>query len=177
MVLSELLASTLQPIFDLLPRVSARPASNEWGVCDTWLQGVKHFTKPILYMPVTAHIEYWPKCEVPIDTGLQTLTTVDSKTVSVNATLIIKIEDPITLRSVADFEGHQEWIAMKVRSIVQDVISGHKWRYSLDRASEFIEKEADEQLLFAGIEVIQLVLEDSTEVIPIRILNPYNPGE
>ena len=63
--------------------------------------GIKHFTKPILHMPVTTHVEYWPKCEVPIDTGLQTLTTVDNKTVSVNATLIIKIKDPITLRSVA----------------------------------------------------------------------------
>ena len=40
---------------------------------------------------------------------------------------------------------------MKVRSIVQDVISGHKWRYSLDKASEFIEKEAESQLVFAGI--------------------------
>jgi regulator of protease activity HflC (stomatin/prohibitin superfamily) len=177
MSLSELMTSVLQPIFDLLPRISQRPASNEWGVRDSWLSGVKHFNGPLLHVPVTTHAEYWPKCEVPIDTGLQTLTTADNKTVSVNATLIIKIEDPVVLRSICEWEGYEEWIAMKVRGIVQDVICGHNWRDSIERASDFIELDAADQLMYAGIEVLQLVLEDATEVIPLRILNPYGSSE
>lgn len=177
MSLPELITSVLQPIFDLFPRLSHRPASNEFGVCDSWLKGVSQFTSPLFHIPVTTHAEYWPACEIPIDTGLQTLTTADRKTVSVNATCIIKIEDPIVLRSVCEFEGYQEWIAMKVRGIVQDVICGHNWSDSLERASEFIEEESANQLMYAGIEVLQLVLEDATEVIPIRMLNPYQVGE
>ena len=177
MSLSELMTSVLQPIFDLLPRLSQRPASNEWGIRDSWLNGVRHFDGPLFHVPVTTHAEYWPRCEIPIDTGLQTLTTADAKTVSVNATLIIRIDDPVVLRSVCEFEGYQEWIAMKVRGIVQDVICGHNWRDSLQRAAELIEDESASQLMYAGIEVLQLVLEDATEVIPLRILNPYGNAE
>tara|TARA_Y100000361_G_C11065164_1_gene292601 strand:- start:12 stop:539 length:528 start_codon:yes stop_codon:yes gene_type:complete len=173
MSLSELISGALQPVLDLLPQVHARPASNEWGVADSWLGGVKTFSGPYLHIPATTHCELYPKCEVPVDTGLQTLTTADRKTVAVNATAIIRITDPVYLRSSVAEDSWEEWLAMRVRGCVQEVVTGHNWSYTLDKGESFIEELAYSELHSFGIELERLVLEDITECIPLRLLNPY----
>jgi len=168
MSLSELISGVLQPVFDLMPQVHARPASYELAVIDSLWAEPKEFRGPRLYIPALSHIEVYPACEVPIDTGLQSLTSVDGKTVAVNATTILKVRDPILLRKVAGAEW-EEWAAMKIRGIVCDVITCHKWNHSLAQAAEFIEAESYEELWPCGLSVQVVVLEDATETIPLRL--------
>jgi len=168
MSLSELISSVAQPLLDLLPQVHARPASNEIGVVDSLWCHPKTFRGPLLHIPALTHVEVYPSCEIPIDTGLQSLTSVDGKTVAVNATTILKVRDPLLLRSVAGSEW-EEWAAMKIRGIVCEVITGHKWSQSLSQAAEFIEYDAYEELLPCGLAVQVVVLEDCTESIPLRL--------
>ncbi len=168
MSLSELISSVAQPLLDLLPQVHARPASNEWGVVDSIWGQPRTFRGPLLHIPALTHVEVYPSCEIPIDTGLQSLTSVDGKTVAVNATTILSVRDPILLRSIAG-EDWQEYAAMRVRGIVCEIITGHKWSQSIHQASEFIAFDAADELQYFGIEVHQVLLEDCTETIPLRI--------
>ena len=173
MSLSELISSVAQPLLDLLPQVHSRPASNEWGVRDSLWGKPKTFRGPLLHIPAITHVEIYNSTEFTIDTGLQSLTTADGKTVAVNATAIVKVSDPLLLRTVTSYDGWAEWAAMNIRACVQDTVTGHGWEYTLRRGAEFIEEDSYNPLLSAGIELIQLVLEDATESIPIRLLSPY----
>ncbi len=168
MSLSELISGVLQPVFDLMPQVHSRPASNEVAVIDSLWAEPKEFRGPRLYIPALSHIEVYPTCEIPIDTGLQSLTSVDGKTVAVNATTILRVRHPILLREIAGIEW-QEWASMKIRGIVCDVITCHKWNHSLAQAAEFIEAESYEELWPCGLSVKVVVLEDATETIPLRL--------
>ena len=173
MGISELISGFLQPVFDLLPRMSARPADNEWGIVDSWFSGVRQFSGPVLHVPVVTHVEYIPKCEIPIDTGLQTLTTADRKTVAVNATAIVRVVDPVFLRANVEVDRWEEWAAMRVRGCVQEVVTGHNWSYVLDKGENFIEELAYGELYAFGIELERLVLEDICETFSLRLMNPY----
>ena len=173
MSLSEVIAGVVQPLFDLMPQIHHRPASNEWGVVDSWLRTPRLFSGPMLHVPAVTHIEIYPRTENTIDTGLQSLTTADGKTVAVNATAIVRVVDPLQLREVSNVDGWPEWVAMNIRSCVQDIVSGHGWEYTLRRGAEFVEADAYHPLGCAGIELLQLVLEDATESIPVRLLSPY----
>ncbi len=168
MSLSELISSVAQPLLDLLPQVHARPASNEWGVKDSLWGKPKTFRGPLLHIPAVTHVEIYPSHDVPIDTGLQTLTSFCGKTVAVNATTILRVLDPILLRSVAGIEWH-EYASMRIRGIVCEVITGHKWSQSLNQAAEFIEFDSAADLYEVGIEVQQVVLEDCAESFPVRL--------
>lgn len=168
MSLSEVVASIVEPLFSLFPQIHTRPASNEFAVIDSLWNDPKAFRGPRLYIPALSHVEIYPKCEVPIDTGLQTLTTADNKTVAVNATTILSVADPILLRHVAGSEW-QEYASMRIRGIVCEIIAGHKWSQSIHQAAEFIAFDASSELLECGIEVHQVVLEDASETIPLRI--------
>ena len=168
MSLSELISGVLQPLFDLMPQVHARPASNEYAVIDSLWSDPKEFRGPRLYIPALSHIEVYPAHEVTIDTGLQTLTSFDGKTVAVNATTILKVYNPILLRSVAGTEW-EEYCSMRIRGIVCDIITSHKWRQSLNQAAEFIEFDSAADLTEVGVEVQQVLLEDCSETIPVRL--------
>lgn len=168
MSLSELISSVAQPLLDLLPQVHSRPASNEWGVRDSLWGKPKTFRGPLLHIPAITHVEIYPQHEVPIDTGLQTLTSFCGKTVAVNATTILKVVDPILLRSVAGIEW-QEYASMRIRGIVCEIISDHKWAQSLNQAAEFIEFDSAADLHEVGIEVQQVVLEDCSETFSVRL--------
>ena len=175
MALSELLASFLQPLFDLLPRVDHRPAVNEWAVADAWLREPRTFKGPIFRIPAITHIEYYSAAEVCLDVGIQSLTTIERKSVAVNATAIVLIEDPLLLRLHTDAHDWEQWVSMRVRAIVTEIITGHSWDYSLEHASSFICRHASQELREYGVDVIQVVLEDATEVMPVRLFN--NHGE
>ena len=168
MSLSELISSVAQPLLDLLPQIHARPASNEIAVIDSLWGYPKTFRGPRLHIPALSHIEVYPASEIPIDTGLQSLTSVDGKTVAVNATTILKVRNPILLREIAGPEW-EEWASMKIRGIVCDVVTCHKWTQSLSQAAEFIEAESYEELWPCGLDVQVVVLEDASETIPLRL--------
>jgi len=168
MSLSEVLSGVLQPLLDLIPQISPRPASNEFGVIDDLWGKPRLFRGPRPYVPALTHIEYYPSCEIPIDTGLQSLTSVDGKTVSVNATTILSVRDPVLLRSIAG-EEWEEYCSMRIRGIVCEIITGHKWRQSLNQAAEFIEFDSAADLSEVGVEVQQVLLEDCSETIPVRL--------
>ena len=168
MSLSELISSVAQPLLDLLPQVHARPASNEIAIIDSLWSYPKTFRGPRLHIPALSHIEVYPASEVPIDTGLQSLTSVDGKTVAVNATTILKVRSPLLLREIAGPEW-EEWASMKIRGIVCDVVTCHKWNQSLSQAAEFIEAESYEELWPVGLDVQVVVLEDATECLPVRL--------
>ena len=168
MSLSELISGVLQPLFDLMPQVHQRPASNEWGVVDHPWRTPKTFRGPMVFVPCVTHVLILPAHEIPIDTGLQTLTSFDGKTVAVNATTILTITDPVLLRETAG-DDWEEYCSMRIRGIVCDIVTTHKWSQSLRQAAEFIEYDSAVDLLAVGIEVKQVVLEDMTESIPLRI--------
>ena len=168
MSLSELISSVAQPLLDLLPQIHARPASNEIAVIDSLWSDPKTFRGPRLHIPALSHIEVYSASEIPIDTGLQSLTSVDGKTVAVNATTILKVRDPLLLRQIAGIEW-EEWASIKIRGIVCDIVTCHKWTQSLSQAAEFIEAESYEELWPCGLNVQVVVLEDATETIPLRL--------
>jgi hypothetical protein len=169
--LSELISSIVQPLFDLLPRITARPATNEYAVVDSWFFGVKEFTAPRIFLPVMTHIEYYPKAEHPIDTGLQSLTTSCGKSVCVNATAIVKVVDPILLRERVASDSWEHWVSMIIRKHVRAcAISSDGWAEFVESGDQSVEWEVQEELLYAGVELSQIVLEDSTEAFPVRIL-------
>ena len=172
MSLSELISGVLQPVFDLMPQINARPATTEWGVADSWLGGVRTFTSPYLHIPATTHVEIWPKAEVTIDSGLQTLMTADGKIVSVNATAIVRVTDPIHLRQFVSHEEWEVWVSMRVRGCVQEVLTGHNLSYILDKGEGFIEELVYGELYAFGIDTERVVLEDLAEVLTIRLLQP-----
>ena len=173
MSLSEVIASVIEPLFDLMPQVHHRPATNQFGVADSWGREPRLFSGPLLHIPAVTHVEIYPASEWTLDTGLQSLTTADRKLVSVNATAIVRISEPLQLRTVSNVDGWHEWVAMTIWACVQEVISDHNWSQSLTNASEMIEEDAYHPLSLAGVELIQLVLEDSTECFPVRLLQPF----
>ena len=173
MSLSEIVSSVVQPLADLVPRLSRRPATNEIGVSDSWLFGVKEFECPLLYLPVMTQVEYYPKANHPIDTGLQSLTSADNLSVAVNATVIVKVIDAILLRSKVDHEDWESYAAQLVRACVQDVVCGSNWSQILSDGSEFVLEDAYDALYASGVEVCTVVLEDATQAIPIRMLSAF----
>ena len=167
MSLLDLLATFLQPIFDLVPRIARRPASNEWMVVDSWLRGVNVKTRPRLHCPALTHVEYLPSCEIPIDCGIQRITTADGLSVVVNATCRILIEDPILCRDKVS-EEWEEASAMIVRSHLCDIISGHNFGYLPDLNIEHVGiEDIQHDLVEMGIALTVLKVEDLQQVIAI----------
>jgi len=131
-------------LLDLFPRIARRPASNEWMVVDRWFKGVRIRTSPVLHIPFVTHVEYLPKHEIPIDCGLQRVTSADGKNIAVNATALIYISDPVVCRDRAG-EEYEETISL-----------GYE--------------EIESQLSHFGIDLITFRIEDLQEVFPVSLL-------
>ena len=172
MSLSELISGVLEPVFDLLPRFGRRPTTNEFGLRDSWFFGVKVFKGPLLHIPIMTQVEYYSRVQYPLDTGLQSLTTVCGKSVTVNATAIITVTDPIVLRNTVDVDEWEPLVSMKIRSVVREVVSEYNWSHLMEAAREILESELWGELEILGIELNQVVLEDATEAFPVRLLSP-----
>jgi regulator of protease activity HflC (stomatin/prohibitin superfamily) len=170
MSLFDLISGLLEPFFDLVPRIAHRPASNEVMVVDRWLGTVKTQKNPRLYVPALTHIEYYPTHSNPIDCGIQRLTTVDGKSVAVNATCVYRISDPVLLRDVYGSD-HEQLIAQAVRSLVCEYVTDHNFSYLPDILdSDQIWNEIVEHLDYAGVELVEFMVEDLQEVFPLSVL-------
>jgi regulator of protease activity HflC (stomatin/prohibitin superfamily) len=177
MNLLDLLSAFLEPLLDLFPRIARRPASNEWMVVDRWFRGVRVRTSPVLHVPFITHVEYLPKYEMPIDCGLQRVTSADGKNIAVNATALVVISDPVLCRDRAG-EEYEETISLLIRSVVCDLVSGHNWSHIQDMITdnhgyEEIEdnyEEIEDNLQHFGIDLITFRIEDLQEVFPVSLL-------
>ena len=170
MSLFDLISGLLEPFFDLVPRIAHRPQSNEWMILDRWFRPIVESKIPRIFIPAITHVEYIPKNEIPIDCGLQRVTTADDEPVAVNATAIIKIVNPILCRDKAA-EGYEEVTSLLIRGVVCDLIGGHNWSH----LGELIEDgsyfdEVYHELEYYGIELVSLQVEDLQVVIPLSIL-------
>lgn len=168
--LSDLLASFLKPLLNLLPRIYMRPASNECCVVDAWWRKPYLHRGPILFIPALTHVEYLTAAQVPVDTCLQSLTSADGKSVSVNVTAIVKISDPLLLRESVELEDWTDLASQKVRAVVNEVVTGHNWGDVIERGSDLIFDDSAIDLEEIGIDLLQIVLEDSVVSLPIRLL-------
>lgn len=170
MNLLDLLSAFLEPLFDLIPRIARRPASNEWMVVDRWFRGVVIKTAPVLHLPFITHVEYLPKHEIPIDCGLQRVTSADGKNIAVNATALIEIADAVVCRDKAG-EEYEETVALIIRSVVCDLIAGHNWSHLQDMIGDHAGyEEIEDNLRRFGIELISFKVEDLQEVFPLSLL-------
>jgi len=170
MSLFDLISGLLEPFFALVPRIAHRPQTNEWLVVDRWFGHTKQTVNPVVYIPALTHVEYLPKNEIPIDCGLQRVTTADDLSVAVNATAVIRIIDPVLCREKAA-EGYEELSSIYIRGVVCDLISGHNWSY----LGELLEKdryfdEIHAELDYYGIELVAFQVEDLQQVIPLSLL-------
>jgi hypothetical protein len=170
MSLFELLSNFLEPFLELFPRVARRPAANEWMVIDSpW--GVRIGSLPILYIPTLSHVEYYPKHALPIDCGLQRVTTADGKKVAINATALIEIVDPVVLRLAVGGE-HEEASAMSIRHAVCETAMGHNLSHliAMWQEGEGFD-DVSEYLYSIGIELSVVKVEDLQSVIPLSLLS------
>jgi hypothetical protein len=166
----DLLATFLQPIFDLVPRIARRPASNEFMVVDSWIKGVRLTKRPRLHCPALTHVEYIPSSEIPIDCGIQRITTADGVAVVVNATCRILIEDAILCRQKVSDE-YEEASAMIVRSHICDLISGHNFSYLPDLSIEEVgATDIEQDLLEMGISLTVFKVEDLQQVVAVGVV-------
>ena len=171
MSLFELLSGFLQPLFDLVPRLSRRPQSNEWLVIDSWLKGPRTSVLPVLHCPSLTPVQYFPKCEVPIDCGLQRMTTADGSPVGVNATCRVVVIDPLVVREKVG-EDWEEAAAMIVRSVVCDLVSSHNLSHLFELMADGAGwEEVNDDLQYIGCELGALCIEDFQQIIPLSILS------
>lgn len=118
----ELLTSVFRPLFDLVPRLSRRPATTEWCVVDSWLRSPRIATGPVLFCPTLTHVEYYPLTPFPVDLEVQTLQYASGDEVTVNAAVMIAIVDPLVLREALG-EDYLSCISMAARSVIQSAVS------------------------------------------------------
>lgn len=165
MALLELLSEFLQPLLDLVPRMSHRPASNEFMVYDGPVNGVSVKRWPVVYFPIVSHVEYYPRNEHPIDCGIQKLTDHENEPVIVNATMRIKIDDPVQLRQKAGSETWEECIAMIARAAVCDAV----WAHGTEGIHEEVAKVIRWELATLGVDIAKFKIEDTQFVFPISV--------
>ncbi len=170
MNLLDLLSSFLESFLDLLPRLAKRPQSNEWMVVDRLFGGVVIRTAPVLHIPAITHVEYLPAHEIPIDCGLQRVTSADGKNIAVNATALVVISDPVLCRDRAG-EEYEEATSLIIRSVVCDLVAGHNWSHIQDMMTDHYGYAEIEELLGRfGIDLVTFRIEDLQEVFPISLL-------
>lgn len=170
MSLFDLVGSLLEPLFDLVPRLTRRPASNEWMVIDSLLKGPRESLRPALHVPAFTPVDYLPKHQVPIDCGLQRVTTADGVNVAVNATARVEIVDPIVCRQLTSTDW-EEAAAMIIRSQVCETATGHNWSHLQDL---WLDGEGMEEIGYdlqeIGMSLVVFRVEDAQEVIPLSLM-------
>ena len=101
MNLLEILGQFLGIFVELIPRFARRPDSTEWLVVDAFLRGPMICrNRPVLYVPVFDSVEYWPRNEEPVNTEMQSLTTSEGESVTVDTGFSYRISDPLKTRSM-----------------------------------------------------------------------------
>lgn len=167
MSLSVIIAEVVSAITDLIPRVTARPASNQWLVLDSWYSKPRICYFPALYVPVLTHAEYYPKAGVFINPDVQTLTTADGVTCVVNTGAVVSVDDPILLRNYFAEEDWEEGISLIIRSRVAQHHCERMWDECTEQEDK-LEAELVETLFRYGIALVSFAVEDRAIVRSYR---------
>lgn len=176
MGLSDLISGVLRPLFDLIPRVYMRPASNEFMVVDGPISGPRLATWPQIIIPVIHHCEYYSAASFAIDCGLQSCTTADGKRVAVNGTMILTIEDPIALRESASQDDYEAVLSAKARAAIIREVEGLSLAYFREKGSQHLQKDLEADLLYwHGIRLERFVVEDLAECRNLRLFGDCTP--
>lgn len=171
MSLSEVISGVLEPVFDLMPRIHPKPASNRSLVVDTaWSKPKEVKDRPVLYVPAISVVEEWDAVDVPLDLGSQSLRTADGVPVVVNASVVIEYENPLLTRQYCTHEDVETYVGVLSRQAVQATITGHNLNHLLDCGEDIATNLAYVSLTEAGIVLHRLVFEEFTTAETLRLI-------
>lgn len=141
MNLLEILGQFLGIFVELIPRFARRPDSTEWLVVDAFLKGPMICkNRPVLYVPVFDSVEYWPRNEEPVNTEMQSLTTSEGESVTVDTGFSYRITDPLKARRLVA-ENYVTKAVMITRGEVRDLVG----RNSFEDLS-FVSTDSEEMI-------------------------------
>lgn len=166
-----LLSEFLQPWADLIPRFSHRPTSVEWCIWDSVIFGPRVTRWPILHCPALSHIEYYPSTPFPIDLEVQTLRTADGHELTINASIMVTILDPLVLRSSIGYDDYINNLSMDARAVIHEFISGHNMSYGLESTERLSDHLWDSLSLLTenGVSLDRLCIEDAAATTAFRL--------
>lgn len=166
-----LISEFLQPWADLIPRFSHRPTSVEWCVWDSPLAGPRVTRFPILHCPALTHIEYYPSTPFPLDLEVQTLKTADNHELTINASIMVSICDPLLMRSSIGFDDYVSNLSMEARAVIHEFISGHNMIHGLEATDLLFDhlSESLTSLADGGVYLDRLCIEDAAATSAFRL--------
>lgn len=166
-----LLSDFLQPWADLVPRLSHRPSTVEWCVVDSAMFGPYVTRKPVLHCPALTPVEYYPSTPFPIDLEVQTLRTADGHELTINASIMVTINDPLAMREAIGFDEYVNNISMEARAVIQEFVSDHNLEHGLSIIDRLEETLADSLYFLAneGINLNRLCIEDAASTSAFRL--------
>lgn len=167
MSLSVIIAEVVSAITDLIPRVTHRPASNQWLVLDRWYAKPRTCTFPAVFIPVLTHAEYYPKAGVFINPDVQTLTTSDGVCCVVNTGAVVSVYDPLALRQYFAEEDWEDGIGLIIRSRVAAHHCERLWSECTEQ-EDILEQGLVETLYLYGIDLVSFAVEDRAIVRSYR---------
>ena len=175
MSLLDVLGSVLESFLDLIPRVCHRPAANEFLVIDS-PYSVRETRYPQLYVPALTHCEYYPAVSTPIDCGIQSAITADNQTISLSISAVVRIFDPLTLRSEVQSEDWEALLSLLIRRRVLEEAYGLNLGQFRDSAHQFIKSDLTDDLCEYGVDLESLTIEDLVVCRHHRFLTPLTGG-
>lgn len=168
MSLFDVLAQFIQIFVDMIPRFARRPASTEWMIVDSMYWGPHVMRRPVVYVPIFDHVEYWPNTEQPIDPDIQTLTTKDNLHITVRPGFSFRIIEPLVTRANwgNDYEAR---VAMAARGVVQYWYSKHTLDELHKSGDDGISEEIEQHLLANGVELAWFCVEEHVATDAVRV--------
>lgn len=171
MNLLDVIGELLRIFVDLIPRVSPRPKSTEWLVVDAFgLPPHAAWSRPVIIWPIFDHVEYWPRTEHPIDLSIQSLTTDDGVSVTVNPEAGFRIKDPLVTRPLWG-DDYVHLTTMVVRGAVVEAYSSYTWEEARKLPHDKIAEAAIDELDYHGVELSRFCVEEQSAAIPLRHFN------
>ena len=102
---------------------------------------------------------------------MQTLRTADGHELTINASIMLTIDDPLLMRDSVGYEDHVGNISMEARAVIHEFISGHNMDHGLSTIDRLHDNLYDALLRLTGEGVIleQLCIEDAASTTAIRL--------
>lgn len=119
MGLTEILGQLLESLSNLLPRLTAKPASTEVLVVDSMFLPIHETSRAVAYLPFMTDVQAYTTAPVPLDLAAQSLHTRDGKPLYINATAVYTIEYPMKLHTTLGFDGYEEIVSAAIRKVIQ----------------------------------------------------------
>lgn len=165
MNLLEILGQFLGIFVELIPRFARRPDSTEWLIVDAFIKGPMICrSRPVLYVPVFDSVEYWPRNEEPVNTEMQSLTTSEGESVTVDTGFSYRITDPLKTRRLVA-ENYVTKAVMITRGEVRELIGRNSFEdlsFVSEDSEEMIQTKAniDSLLNEFGLSLTYFCIED-----------------